>query len=234
MTVRSLTSLGLLLLIAIAAVPLAARAADDSGTARLRQATVVLNEIMATPDKSIPQDMLDRAYCIAIVPGLKKGAFIVGANYGKGYILCRKKSGAGWNAPGTVKIEGGSFGLQIGGSETDVVMLVMNQSGADKLLSSQFTLGAGGEVAAGPVGRSAQANTDLLMRAEILSWSRSHGVFAGVSLQGATLRQDLDDNRALYGRALTNSEIVENNTPVPPAARELVSALDRLSVRQKR
>jgi lipid-binding SYLF domain-containing protein len=175
---------------------------------RLEEAAAVFSEIMATPDKGIPQDLLEKAHCIVIVPGLKKGAFIVGGKYGKGYLSCRNKSGAGWSAPGTVRIEGGSVGLQIGGSETDLIMLLMNERGADRLLSSKFTLGAEGDVAAGPVGRSATAQTDAYMRAEILSWSRARGVFAGLALQGATLRQDLEDNDVLYGKKLENREIV--------------------------
>jgi len=146
---------------------------------------------MATPDKGIPQDMLANAHCIVIVPGLKTAAFLVGGKYGKGYVSCRSKSGVGWSAPGTVRIEGGSVGFQIGGSQTDLIMLVMSERGADKLLSSKFTLGAEGSVAAGPVGRTATAQTDAQMHGEILSWSRSQGVFAGLALEGATLRQDL-------------------------------------------
>src|SRR5215472_10608391 len=184
-------------------------AQDNEPVKRLEEAAAVFSEIMATPDKGIPQDMLEKAHCIVIVPGLKKGAFIVGGKYGKGYLSCRNKSGAGWSAPGTVRVEGGSVGFQIGGSETDLVLLVMNERGADRLLSSKFTLGGEGEVAAGPVGRSATAQTDAYMRAEILSWSRSRGVFAGLALQGATLRQDLDDNATLYGMRLKNREIVQ-------------------------
>jgi lipid-binding SYLF domain-containing protein len=195
---------------------------------RLDEATAVLQEIMATSDRSIPQDLLDKSQCVVVVPGLKKGAFILGGKYGKGYISCRKQ-GAGWSAPGTVRVEGGSVGFQIGGSESDVVMLVMSGRGAEKLLSSKFTLGGEGEVAAGPVGRDATAQTDALMRAEILSWSRSRGVFAGVSLQGATLRQDLDDNAAIYGRKITNKEVVTSSMPVPNAAKPLVSALNKYS-----
>src|SRR6266849_2854204 len=159
----------------LALTPLLAKEAEP--VKRLEESATVFSEIMATPDKGIPQDLLAKAHCIVIVPGLKKGALIVGGKYGKGYLSCRNKSGVGWSAPGTVRIEGGSVGFQIGGSETDVVMLVMNQRGADKLLSSKFTLGAEGEVAAGPVGRHSTAETDALMRAEILSWSRSRGVF---------------------------------------------------------
>ena len=148
--------------------------------------------------------MLANAHCIVIVPALKTAAFLVGGKYGKGYVSCRSKSGPGWSAPGTVRIEGGSVGFQIGGSTTDLIMLVMNERGADKLLSSKFTLGAEGSVAAGPVGRTATAQTDAQMHAEILSWSRSQGLFAGLALEGATLRQDLDDNATLYGKKLEN------------------------------
>ncbi len=207
--------------------------AGEESTHRLKQAAEVMQEIMQAPDRAIPQELLDSAYAVVIVPGVKKGAFIVGGKYGKGYISCRNKSGTGWSAPGTVIVEGGSFGFQIGGSESDVVMLVMNQGGVDHLLRSQFTLGAGGAVAAGPVGRTAKAETDALLNAEILSWSRSHGVFAGISLQGATLRQDMDGNKDLYGKALTNHEITQAETPVPAAAKELVSLLDKYSPRRE-
>lgn len=196
---------------------------------RLQNAAIVLQEIMAAPDQVIPQELLDKSHCAVVIPGVKKGAFIVGATYGKGYFSCRAKSGQGWTAPGTVRIEGGSFGLQIGGSETDVVLLVMNERGARKLLSSQFTLGGEASAAAGPVGRTAKAETDALMRAEILSWSRARGIFAGISLQGATLRQDLRDNRELYGRTLENREIIEQQLPVPAAAQEFISLLQKYS-----
>ena len=195
---------------------------------RLDEAVAVFQDIMATPDRSIPQDLLDNAHCIVIVPGLKKGAFIIGGKYGKGFISCRRQA-AGWSAPGTVRVEGGSLGFQIGGSESDVVMLVMNERGAAKLLSSKFTLGGEGEVAAGPVGRVASAQTDAMMRAEILSWSRARGVFAGISLQGATLRQDLDDNAVIYGKKLSNKEIVESGVATPKAAQPLISLLAKYS-----
>jgi SH3 domain-containing YSC84-like protein 1 len=195
---------------------------------RLDEAAAVFKEIMATPDRSIPQDLLDKAHCIVIVPGLKKGAFIIGAKYGKGFLSCRAQA-RGWSAPGTVRVEGGSVGFQIGGSESDVIMLVMNERGAAKLLSSKFTLGGEGEVAAGPVGRQASAQTDALMRAEILSWSRSRGVFAGISLQGATLRQDLDDSAVLYGRKITNKEIVQSGVAAPKAAESLLGLLNKYS-----
>lgn len=167
-----------------------------------------------------------------IVPGLKTGAFLVGGKYGKGYLSCRNKGGAGWSAPGTVRIEGGSIGFQIGGSQTDLIMLVMNERGADKLLASKFTLGAEGSVAAGPVGRTATAQTDAQMHAEILSWSRSQGLFAGVALEGATLRQDLDDNKTLYGKKLENRQIVTTKVRTPKAALKLIGLLNRYSLRE--
>jgi lipid-binding SYLF domain-containing protein len=211
----------------------AAQAADRQEVAdRLNSAVDTFQEIMATPDKAIPQDLLDRAQCVVIVPGVKKGAFLIGAEYGKGFFSCRRSNGQGWTAPGSVIVEGGSFGFQIGGEETDVVMLVMNQDGERRLLSSQFKLGADASIAAGPVGRSTQASTDLYLTAEILSWSRSRGVFAGISLAGATVRQNLDDNRLLYGRALSNQDIIEGNAAVPAAADRLVRTLDRYSPRK--
>jgi len=206
--------------------------AQGDGAKRLAAAAEVFQEVMGTPDKSIPQGLIDKAQCAVIIPSMKKGAFIVGANYGKGYLTCRKQGGVGWSAPGTVRVEGGSFGFQIGGSETDVIMLVMNQRGVGRLLSSKFTLGADAAVAAGPVGRSTDAQTDALLTAEILSWSRSRGVFAGVSLQGATLRQDRDSNRELYGQALDNRQIVTANTKPPQAAERLLSLLNKYSGRK--
>jgi lipid-binding SYLF domain-containing protein len=167
-----------------------------------------------------------------IVPGLKTAAFVFGGKYGKGYLSCRSKNGTGWSAPGTVRIEGGSVGFQIGGSETDLIMLVTNDSGEGKLLSSKFTLGAEGSVAAGPVGRTATAQTDAQMHAEILSWSRSQGLFAGIALEGATLRQDLDDNQALYGKRLENRRIVTGGVRPPREAEKLMGLLNRYSRRE--
>lgn len=204
-------------------------AVDREPAKRLSAAASVLSEIMATPDKGIPQDLLEKAHCIVIVPGLKTAGFIVGGKYGKGYLSCRNKSGSGWSAPATVRIEGGSVGFQIGGSETDLVMLVMNAGGEDKLLASKFTLGAEGSVAAGPVGRTATAQTDAQMHAEILSWSRTQGLFAGLALEGATLREDLDDNAALYGKKLENRDIVTNGRAAPRSAAALMALLNRYS-----
>ncbi len=208
-------------------------AKDKEPAKRLDEAAAVFSEIMATPDKGIPQDMLGNAHCIVIVPGLKTAAFLFGGKYGKGYVSCRKKSGTGWSAPGTGRIEGGSVGFQIGGSETDLIMLVMNERGADKLLSSKFTLGAEGSVAAGPVGRTATAQTDAQMHAEILSWSRSQGLFAGLALEGATLRQDLDDNATLYGKKLENRAIVTTGVRAPAAAAKLIALLNKHSARER-
>ena len=208
--------------------------ADETPQERLQAATEVFSEIMSTPDKGIPQDLLAKSHCIVIVPGLKKGAFIVGGKFGRGFLSCRASSGHGWSAPGAVRVEGGSVGFQIGASETDVILLVMNARGANKLLSSQFTLGGEGELAAGPVGRSATAQTDALMRAEILSWSRSRGVFAGIALQGATLRQDLDVNQILYGKRIENSDIVKQGIAPPPAASKLLNALNQYSSNETR
>jgi lipid-binding SYLF domain-containing protein len=199
---------------------------------RLQSAAGALKEVMDIPDKSIPQDLLNKAECIVIVPDLKKGAFIIGAKYGKGFVSCRKKGGVGWSAPGAVRIEGGSIGLQIGGSEMDLFMLVMNERGVDRLLSTKFTLGGDATVAAGPVGRSTQAETDARFTAEILTWSRSRGLFAGISLSGATLREDEDWNIDLYGKKITNREIVTGDVAAPKAAATLLSELDRYSSRK--
>jgi len=207
--------------------------ADESANTRLTTSTEVLTEIMATPDQGIPKELLDNAQCIVIVPGMKKAAFIVGGNYGRGFMLCRLSSGSGWSAPAGVKMEGGSFGFQIGGSETDVIMLVMNRRGAEKLLSSKFTLGADASVAAGPVGRTSSADTDLKLHAEILSYSRSRGAFAVIALKGATLRPDKDANADLYGSKLTNTQIVNGSkTRVNAAGSELTEALNKYSLQK--
>lgn len=201
---------------------------------RLKAAQVAFHEIMTVEDKGIPRDLLARAECAVIVPGMKKGAFIVGAKYGKGFITCRGKNDRGWSAPANVKIEGGSFGLQIGGGETDLFLLVMNESGADKLLSSEFKVGGEAAVMAGPVGRQAQAETDALMRAQMLGWSRSRGVFAGLSLEGSTLREDKEDNMALYGKAISNREIIRGSTTVPAIAKPLLADLTSYSAVEKK
>src|SRR6476469_5604717 len=221
----------MILVATLAIAPLLAK--DSEPVKRLDEAAAVFSEVMATPDKGIPEDMLANAHCIVIVPSLKTAAFVLGGKYGKGYLSCRNKSGIGWSAPGTVRIEGGSVGFQIGGSTTDLIMLVMSERGADKLLSSKFTLGAEGSVAAGPVGRTATAQTDAQMHAEILSWSRSQGLFAGLALEGATLRQDLDDNATLYGSKLENRHIVTTAVRTPRTAAKLIGLLNKYSARER-
>jgi len=212
-------------------LPFTAYAASDAPK-RLQTAAEAFKEVMGMPDKAIPQDLLDKAECIVIIPDLKKGAFIVGGKYGKGFVSCRKKDGVGWSAPGSVRIEGGSFGFQIGASEMDVFMLVMNDRGMERLLGDKFTLGGDATVAAGPVGRVAQAETDARMTAEILAWSRARGLFAGIALDGATLREDGDWNLDLYGKPVKNREIVEGSIPAPRSAEPLLRELDRYSSRK--
>lgn len=221
----------MILMATMAILPLLAKVSEP--VKRLDEAAAVFSEIMGAADRGIPEELLANAHCIVIVPNLKTAAFIVGGKYGKGILSCRNKGGVGWSAPGTVRIEGGSVGFQIGGSETDLVMLVMNERGIDKLLSSKFTLGAEGSVAAGPVGRTATAQTDAQMHAEILSWSRSQGLFAGLALEGATLRQDLDDNAALYGKKLENRQIVMTRVRTPKAAMKLITLLNKYSARER-
>ena len=207
-----------------AATMLAAETALD----RLKEATTVFNEIMATPEKGIPEELLGKAECVIIIPGMKSGAIGIGGKYGRGYAVCRKQS-AGWGAPAAMRVEGGSFGFQIGGQSTDVLMLVMNDRGMQHLLKSKFTLGGDASVAAGPVGRQTSANTDASMGAEILSWSRSRGLFAGVALQGATLRNDDEGNNELYGKNLTSKEILTSDVTAPSDAQPLRAALNRYS-----
>src|ERR1700686_2137454 len=216
----------------LAITPLLAK--NNEPVQRLDEAAAVFSEIMAAPDKGIPQELIENAHCIVIVPDLKTAAFVFGAKYGKGYLSCRNKRGSGWSAPATVRIEGGSVGFQIGGSSTDLIMLVMNERGADKLLASKFTLGAEGSVAAGPVGRTATAQTDAQLHADILSWSRSQGLFAGVALEGATLRQHLDDNNTIYGKRLSNREIITKKRRMPPEAQKLIEVLNKYSAREEK
>jgi SH3 domain-containing YSC84-like protein 1 len=202
---------------------------------RLNRATEVFAEIMKTPDKSIPDDLLDKAECIVIVPGLKKGALGLGGKYGKGVVMCRKSNRGGWTAPLFMAVEGGSVGFQIGFSQSDVVLLVMNRKGIDKLIGDKFTLGADATVAAGPVGRNATAQTNVRLDAEILGYSRSKGLFAGVSLEGATLRPDKDDNRDFYGQEVEpRAVLLDGSVEMPTEARSLAAALSRNSPRRKR
>jgi lipid-binding SYLF domain-containing protein len=213
----------LILVAAMALTPLLAQ--DREHANGLGAAAAVFSEVMSAPDSGIPKGLLQRAPCIIIVPNLKRGEDFVGGKFGKGYLSC-KKAGAGWSAPGTLRIEGGNFGIQIDDSPTDLIMLVMNEWGADKLLSSTYTIGKEGSVAAGPVGRHALAPTDPRMRADILSWTRSQGLLEGVALEGATLRQDVDDNAALYGSKLENREIVTKGVRPPKSATNLLDLLN--------
>ena len=200
---------------------------------RIRESAAVLQEIMDAQDQSIPTDLLGKARCIAIVPGLKRAGFVIGGQYGKGILTCRDQSATGWSAPSTIRIEGGNIGFQIGAGETDVVLVVMNDGGMQKLLSDKFTVGADATVMAGPVGRSATAQTDAMLHAEILSYSRARGVFAGVALNGATLRPDNDDNREIYGRPVTPDEILHGRVNPPPDSRPLYNALQRYAAPQR-
>jgi len=203
----------------------------ETSTARLNDTDIALTEIMGAPDGGIPHELMEKAQCIVIVPGLKKGAFIFGGKYGRGYIMCR--NAGHWSAPAGVTVEGGSFGFQIGGEETDAVMLVMNKSGEAKLLQSKFTLGGDASVAAGPVGRTSSAETDLQMRAEILTWSRARGVFAGISLQGATLRPDKESNNEMYRTHKSNQQIVMGRTAAPAGASALEAHLAKYSAHRE-
>jgi lipid-binding SYLF domain-containing protein len=202
-------------------------AVDKGDTDRLSASTQTLNEIMQAGDKGIPSDLFAKAYCVVVIPSMKKGGFIFTAKYGKGYASCRRPSGTGWTGPAAMRAEGGGFGLAIGGSETDIIMLVMSQKGMQGLLASKFTLGGDASVAAGPVGRDATAQTDASMRADILSWSRSRGVFGGLSLEGGTLRADSDTNKALYGSDVSNANILTGKVQSPAEASTFLATVQR-------
>ena len=206
-------------------------AQEDTPDKRLRAAADTFQEVMQTPDKGIPRDLLEKAQCVVIIPGMKKAAFVVGGQYGRGFATCRTTSGE-WSGPAALRLAGGSFGLQLGGNSTDLFLLVMNQQGLNHLLSDKFTIGADATAAAGPVGRNASADTDVLLHAEILSWSRSRGAFAGVSLNGTTVETDKSEDQKLYGKAMDNKEIIQGQVPPPPAARELIAELDQYGSRK--
>ena len=227
-----LRRLGFVLCFMLVAVPLGAA---EKETDRLENSAVVMEEIMNVPD-NIPQDLLDKAECVIVVPSVKKVALGIGGSYGRGAMVCRTgvKFKGQWGAPSMLALEGGSIGFQLGGEATDLILLVMNRKGADSILSSQVKLGGDASVAAGPKGRDAQAATDAYMGAEILSYSRSKGLFAGVSLAGATLRADNDANQRVYGRKLTAREIVlDNKVAVPKTGRHLVNVLQKHSPRNQ-
>jgi lipid-binding SYLF domain-containing protein len=220
--------LGALLAVCVSVPTFAQKTAD----ARIQAATTDLNEMTRASDKGIPQDLLAKASCVIVVPNMKAGGFVVGAEYGKGFFSCRKNDGVGWTAPGSIKLEGGKFGFLIGGKETDLIMLVMNKDGMQRLVSDKFQIGGEASAAAGPVGRSSSAMTDAEMHAEILSYSRSRGVFGGLDLSGSAVLQDEKANEELYGKAITNKEILDTHTMTPSDAKPLIHALDRISSRK--
>jgi lipid-binding SYLF domain-containing protein len=200
---------------------------------RLDSSADTLIDMMRASDHGIPGELMEKARCVVVIPGMKKAGFIFGAEEGRGFAVCRRAGGSGWSAPAAMRSEGGSFGFQIGASETDVVLLVMNDGGMRHLLSDKFAVGGDASVAAGPLGRDASARTDVMMNAEILSYSRSRGLFAGIALNGVTLRPDGETNRVLYGREATNREILTGEFKAPAAARKFEHALHRDSAERE-
>ena len=217
---------------AMACAPLLAADEKSKTDERLDDAATLFAEVMGTPDRSVPQNLLDKSYCMILVPGLKKAAFGVGGKFGRGFAVCRAGGGEGWGPPAAIRIEGGSFGFQIGVQSSDVVLLVMNEGGMRRLTKSKFTLGAEASAAAGPVGRNATAQTDGLMSAEILSWSRSKGLFGGVSLDGASLRNDIDENQVMYGQRWDSKQILTSGAKPPAGATKLLEVLAKHSPRR--
>src|SRR6266545_3947746 len=196
-----------LLVLAISTQNLAGQTSKAEERERAQKAAAAFQEIMGAPDQGIPQELLDRAQCVAVFPSVKKGGFIFGGQYGKGLISCRRAQGS-WGSPAYFTIGGGSFGLQIGGQAVDLVLLIMNRSGIDGLLQDKFEIGAGAAASAGPVGRNAHASTDVLMKAQILSYSRSRGLFGGLELKGAVIKSDNDGNHNVYGRDISARDIL--------------------------
>lgn len=221
----------LLILIIIQCTSFGTALAQQSDQAKqLAKANAVVSEVMATPDKSIPHGLLDKAVCIGIVPAHVKFALGIGGSYGRGVLVCRRHGNGPWGAPSLFTLGGGSFGFQIGGKVTDIVFIVMNPGGAKKLLQSKVTLGADASVAGGPVGRTASAETDAQLHAQILSYSRSRGLFAGLALNGAVLKQDNGANQKLYGRKVSAADIlIKGEVPVPPEGRRLDRTLTKYS-----
>lgn len=214
--------IGIALTLAMSGFALAADK-DNAVQERVDRAGTVFQEIMSAPDHSIPGDVLQHAKCIAIVPSMVSGGFVVGAKHGRGVATCR--TGNGWSAPAFFDVTGGSYGLQIGAQKTDLVMLIMNDKGMQHLLASKFQLGGEAGVAAGPVGRQGTAATDWKMNAEVLTYSRSKGVFAGVDLSGASIKQDEDATQAFYGKSVTFRDALTGQVPAPPAARTFLSEI---------
>jgi len=200
-------------------------AKDSKAADRVQTAADVLNEIESAPDSGIPEEILSRSECVAVVPSMLKGGFVFGGKYGRGLASCRTEKG--WSAPAFFTVAGGSFGFQIGGQAVDLVMLIMNKNGVEHLLSSKFALGADASVAAGPVGRHAEGNTDWKMRAEVLTYSRARGIFAGVSLNGAVIKQDKDSTRDFYGHMVTTRASLMGEVEAPPAANPFLTTLSK-------
>jgi SH3 domain-containing YSC84-like protein 1 len=200
-------------------------AQEETPDHRMRSAADVLHEMLGAPDRGIPRDLLEKSMCVIVVPGLKKAGFIFGADYGKGYAVCRHAGG--WTGPAAITLGGGSFGAQIGVESTDIIMLVMSRHGLEKLASDKFTVGADASVAAGPVGRTTSADTDASLHAEILSWSRAHGVFVGISLDGTVVKKDGGEDRRLYGHEVSEHAVLYGEVPPPPTAGVLTDILSR-------
>jgi lipid-binding SYLF domain-containing protein len=199
----------------------------DEHTKRIHESAAVLSEMMDAKDRLLPMNLLRKAQCVGIVPGLKRAGFFVGAKYGKGVITCRLDDGMGWSAPSTIRIEGGNFGLQIGIGETDVIFVVLNKAGEETLIKDKFTIGSDASAMGGPVGRATVAATDARMRAEILAYSRSRGIFAGITLDGSTMRPDNDANRRIYGSGVTQDEILHGKVQPPASASGIYAELTR-------
>jgi SH3 domain-containing YSC84-like protein 1 len=213
----------MLFLVGLSATAFAAASDQQKLDARLNAAQTVIDEIMSTPDKAIPDDIARKAVCVAVVPGVVKGAFIFGAEYGQGTVTCRTPHG--WSAPVFIRLEGGSFGFQIGGQGTDLILVAVNQKGFQDLLHDKFKIGGDASAAAGPVGRDAQASTDVSMRAELLTWSRSRGVFAGIDLNGVSVSQNTADTDKFYGSDNSFEQILHGTVPPPPAAHPFLSSI---------
>src|SRR5579864_4413141 len=225
----------LMIALVIAGMCMPSAVADDKDASeevhRLDAAATVLNEIMGTRDKGIPEEIMESAKCVAVVPSMLQGGFVVGASYGKGVATC--KTPTGWSAPAPFRIVGGSVGFQIGGEATDLVMVIMNDKGMRNLLSSKFKLGADASVAAGPVGRHAGGDTDWKMRAEVLSYSRARGVFAGIALDGAAITQDEDETRALYGSKVPFTQILTGSIPPPSGSDSFLTTVKKYTAEAK-
>ena len=232
-SLKALTLMGALI-VAMGSASFAKDKDDDKQSDQVKRidaSATVLDEIMGAPDKGIPQELLESAKCVAVVPSMVKAGFIVGGRYGKGVATCRTR--AGWSAPAPFTVAGGSWGLQIGGAAVDVVMLIMNDKGMERLLSSKFKLGAEASAAAGPVGRQTEANTDWKMRAEVLTYSRARGVFAGLELNGAVVKQDDDDTHILYGREVAFKDILEGKVSPPAGSQHFMATVRKYAAEAK-